>query len=140
MATLMTEGLNEFALSIHEIAQLPSSVINEMLEKGGTVVMNAQKSACPRRTGKLASSIKLGRMFRTYDGAAIEIKPEGTHHKPKHGKAVRNAEVAFILEYGAPGRHLAARQWMQRANETAAEAATEAEKRVYDAWLSQHNL
>lgn len=140
MATLMTEGLNEFSLSLGQIAKLPDSVVGEMLERGGTVIMNAQKNAAPKRTGKLASSIKLGKMRRTYDSAAIEIKPEGVHHKPKHGKAVRNAEVAFILEYGAKGRNIAPRQWMEKANEGATDQAIAAEEKVYDDWLRQNNL
>lgn len=140
MASLTVDGLNEFVLSMDKLAQLPDNVVSKMLTDGGTIIMNAQKAGAPRRTGKLANSIKLGKMKRTYDSAAIEIKPEGTHHTPKTGKPVRNAEVAFILEYGAPSRNIAPRQWMHKANESAADSAVNAEEKAYNDYLNSLGL
>ena len=157
MATMTTDGLDSFALSMAEIASLPNSVVDDMLQAGGEVLVQAQRRAAPKRTGKLAASIKKGKISRNYKGACIEIKPEGTHHTTKSpskggksgntgkrrgstGNTVSNAEVAFIHEFGAPGRHIKARQWIQKANEQAAAEAVEANRKVYDNYLTQKGL
>ncbi len=157
MATMVTEGLNEFMLSMQEIAGLPDSVIDDMLQAGGEVLVEAQRKAAPKNTGTLAESIEKGDMSRDHKGAYIDIKPEGTHHttgkaskggksgntgkrRGSTGNTVSNAEVAFIHEFGAPGRNIKARQWMHKANEQAADKTTEAKRKVYDNWLSEKGL
>lgn len=157
MAMMVTDGLDEFMLTMQEVAGLPDSVVDDMLQAGGEVLVDAQKKAAPKKTGKLASSIKKGNMKRSYQGAYIDIKPEGTHHTTgspsKGGRSgntgkrrgggsytVTNAEVAFIHEFGAPGRNIKARQWILKANELSAAQTTEAKKKVYDNWLSEKGL
>ena len=157
MATMVTDGLDEFMLSMQEIAGLPNSVVDDMLQAGGEVLVQAQKRAAPKKTGKMSGSIKKGRMFRNWKGAYIDIKPEGTHHttgspskggrsgntgkrRGSTGNTVSNAEVAFIHEFGAPGRNIKAKQWMLKANEQSAVQTTEAKQKVYDKWLTDKGL
>ncbi len=157
MATMVTDGLDEFMLSMQEIAGLPNSVVDDMLQAGGEVLVQAQKRAAPKKTGTLKGSIKKGKMFRNWKGAYIDIKPEGTHHttgKPSEGgksgntgkrrgstgNTVSNAEVAFIHEFGAPGRNIKAQQWILKANEQSATETTAAKQKVYDDYLTQKGL
>lgn len=56
----------------------------------------------------------------------------------------RNAEVAFINEFGKSGKHgkkgQPARPFIRTANEAAEERATEAEEKVYNDFLNGKNL
>lgn len=49
----------------------------------------------------------------------------------------RNADVAFINEYGAPDKNIPARQFVRKAQEDAAEPATEAATRVFDEYMDK---
>lgn len=55
-------------------------------------------------------------------------------------KDVTQAEVAFIHHYGAPKRHIPATKWMDKANDSCADAVASAELAVYDRFLESKNL
>ena len=72
----------------------------------------------------------------------IYIYPQGTRVRGKgeNGKPVRvrNAEIAFINEYGT--RRQAARPFVLQGNETSAEETTQAQATVYYRWLETKGL
>lgn len=140
MAYLKIEGIDEFLKDLQSAAEIPDSVVNEMLNKQADVVVKAQKSRISSiglvDTGQLKRSIqKKSSIVKSAGGRSIEVYPQGTR-----GNGVRNAEVGFIYEYGASGKHIPAKNWMRQANESCAEQATEAAKEVYDKFLSSKNL
>lgn len=61
------------------------------------------------------------------------VSPQDTNDR-----GVRNAEIAFINEYGT--RKQAPRPFIQRANEKAGQAACQAQAAVYDRWLKEKEL
>lgn len=144
MARIESNGLDELMLSMGELAELPDSVASEMLQAGGAIVADAQRSKYRSmlgvRTGKLADSIKVSKMKTKDGGRYVTVSPQGTHHTYGKGKIATNAEVAFVHEYGAKSRNISAKGIMRAANEESAESAAAAEAQVYDNWLKSKNL
>lgn len=137
---MVIEGLNELVLDMDELAELPDDVLSEMLYAGAEIVTEAHRSKVQSiglvETGQLRDSISSSsKIKRTKNTRSVDIYPQGTRED-----GVRNAEVGFIYEYGAPGRGIAARQWMRAANEQAEDAAGEAAEAVYDNYLRSKNL
>lgn len=136
MARIETSGIAELQLSFSEIAELPSSVANEMLEVGAEIVKNKQQELAnsmligPYHTGETAQKIKIGKPKRSKDGYSIGVYPDGTR---KRGQ--RAAEVAFINEFGKKGQP--ARPFIRTANELSADNAVEAEAAVYDKFINK---
>lgn len=140
MAKVALNGFDEFSVDLVELAKMPDSVLDDMLKAEAAVVVKAHKASISRfnliRTGKLLNSIRSGRVKKSTVGKYIIISPAGTYPNRK----TRAAEVAFINEYGAPGRGIPARQWLKEANEACAEEATKAAYDVYDEYLKSKNL
>lgn len=132
MAKLDVSGFDELELTLEEMADLPESVLDEMLDAQAAVIVAAQKAKGAaygiHRTGMTLDSIKAGSPKRTKDGKSISIYPQGVN---KDGN--RNAEVAFVNEYGKRGQP--ARPFIRDANESAAGAAVSAAEQIYDDWL-----
>ncbi len=133
MAKLEVNGFEAMELTLDEMASLPDPVLDEMLGAEAEIVASAQKAKGlaygVHRTGMTLGSIKAGNPKRTRDGKSISMYPQGTN---KDGN--RNAEVAFVNEYGKRGQ--AARPFIRDANERAADTAVSAAEKVYDEWLS----
>lgn len=90
-------------------------------------------------TGVTEGSIKKTKVKKTATGKSIDIFPQGVNSDGN-----RNAEVAFINEFGKSGKHgkkgQPARPFIRTANEAAEERATEAEEKVYNDFLNGKNL
>lgn len=140
MAEIGFSGLDELMLSMEEIAQIPDEVQDAMLNAQADVVTAAQKAKARaygvQDTGLVISSIKKGKPKRKKGVRVIYITPSGTRRRGK--QTVRNAEIAFINEYG--DRRQRARPFIRDANEACAEATTQAGFEVYDKWLKSKNL
>lgn len=152
MAEISFKGLDEFSLSLKEIAELPDAVIDEMLNAGADVAVAAQRREAEKlgklggyrndgqtidwSTGETARSIKKGRV-KTKDGhRVIYVTPTGSRERGK--TTVRNAEIAFLNEYGS--RTINARGFLRKANEDCAEEYTAAQLAVYNRYLESKNL
>lgn len=168
MAKFNAQGIDGLLLSMEEFAEIPDAVVEEMLDAGSAVAVEAHKKKIQSLglvdTGKLRDSIKA---HKKAGGSKNEWKrhvliyPTGKHgtrkrrevtktyKRSRHGctytvggdtKAVTNNEVGFIHEFGAPQRGIPASQWMLGANEECADAVAEAEFQVYDNYLKSKNL
>lgn len=140
MADLNCSGLDDLMLSMQELAEIPDEVQDEMLNAQADVVVLAQKQQGAvyrvEDTGMTLRSIKKGRI-KLYKGQrVIYVTPSGTRKRGK--KRIRNAEVAFINEYGKRGQK--ARPFIREGNERSAAEATQAALQVYDRWLKSKNL
>ena len=136
MASLTVSGLEDLISDMEAAANIPDSVAKEMLVKEAGIVEEAHKQSIRAEwlvdTGQLIESIEAD---KAPIGRMIEVYPRGIR---KDG--VRNAEVGYIHEYGAPGRHIPAKNWMKTANEGCADKATDAAFEVYDEFLKSRNL
>lgn len=146
MAEFSFKGLDEFSLSMKEIAELPEEIEIAMLNAQADVVVEAQRKTVKamgiydrRSTVHVADSIKKGKVKLRKGQRVIYVSPTGLRTRGKEKKQkVTNAEILFINEFGKRGQP--ARPAIKTANESSAEAATQAAFRVYDDWLKSKNL
>ena len=144
MAQLEVNGLDGLLEDLEALAGLPDSVADGILEAEADVIVQAQREEIGRQwkgpysEGISAGAVKKGKVKEGQAGRSITVSPQGS--RKRGGKSVRNAEIAFINEYGAPGRGIAARPAIAAANAKAEEAAVEAGERVFNAYLDSKNL
>ena len=168
MARFNAQGIEGLELSFEEFCDIPDEVVEEMLDAGGAVAVEAQKRKIQSLglvdTGKLRDSIKAHKKTggeRNGWQRHLLIYPTGKHStyhrkevtkeykRSKHGrtytfggdiKDVTNNDLGFIYEFGAPNRGIPAQQWMREANEECADEVAQAEYEVYDKFLKSKNL
>lgn len=138
MARFIFDELNDLISDFVSIATLPDDVIDGMLNAEADIVVEAQKEKGEaygvHRTGVTLDSIQKGkRIIGKENGSSLVVYPTGRN---KNGN--RNAEVAFINEFGKRGQK--ARPFIKDANEAAADQAVAAAMAVYDAYLKSKNL
>ena len=140
MADLSYRGLDELILDMQAVAELPDEVVDEMLNAQADIVVAAQKEQGRAMgvadTGLTLRSIKKGKVKLKKGVRVLYITPTGTRGRGK--TRVRNAEIAFVNEYGKRGQK--ARPFIQLANEKSAQAATQAAAEVYDRFLKSKDL
>ena len=141
MAGFHYSGVDEVMLSMEEVAQIPPEVVDEMLNAQADVVVEAQRQAGRamgvQDTGLTLRSIKKGKVKVKKDGTRVlYVTPSGTRKRGK--KRVRNAEIAFVNEFGT--RDQKARPFVRTGNESSAAQATRAAMEVYDRWLRSKDL
>lgn len=143
MAKVEFSGIDQLELSFAEVAKLPDEVVDAMLDARADVVVAAQRQAAERMlkgpyyTGETVRSIKKGKPKLRDGQRVLYVTPTGSRKRGK-AKAVRNAEIAFINEYGT--RKIPARNFIRTANESCADAATAAEFEVYSRYLEEKGL
>ncbi|MDE6880185.1 MAG: hypothetical protein K2P20_02380 [Oscillospiraceae bacterium] len=144
MGSLKTDGIDSLSLDLSELAYLPDRVVADMLQAEADVILSAQRSEIesrwkgPYSLGISAKSIRKGSVKKGKDGYSISIYPQGSRKRGK--KTVRNAEIAFINEYGAPKRNIRARPALKSAIARKEDEAAAAGKKVYQAYLDSKNL
>lgn len=144
MAGFTVQGLDELALSLREIAEIPDNVRDEMLNAGADVLVPIQRKKILQygiydkdSTKHVADSIKKSKVKSTRDGSrVIYVSPTGS--RMRGNKRTRNAEILFVNEFGKRG--VKARPAVKEANEEAADAIAKAKFDVYDKWLKSKNL
>lgn len=141
MAEFKAIGLDELALSLQEIAEIPEDIQDEMLQAQGNIVARAQRESAQRygiqRTGTLIRSIKAGKVkLDKHGNRVLYVTPVGS--RVRGGKKTTNAEIAFLNEYGTRGQRV--RPFMRDANERSAEEATRAAADIYYRWQESRGL
>lgn len=138
MAEFDVSGLDDLMLSLQDVADLPETVQDAMLDAQADVVLQAQQSAAQAiaDTGQTARSLRKSKP-RTRKGVrSISITFAGSR---KRGETTtRNAEIAFVNEYGKKG--VPARNFIRKANEQSAAASTQVAKEIYDQYLQSKGL
>lgn len=138
MAEFDVSGLDDLMLSLQDIADLPETVQDAMLNAQADVVLRAQQSAAQAiaDTGQTARSLRKSKP-RTRKGVrSISITFAGS--RKRVNTTTRNAEIAFVNEYGKKG--VPARNFIRKANEQSAAASTQAAAAVYDQYLLSKGL
>ncbi len=144
MGSLKSSGIDSLSLDLSELAYLPERVLADMLQAEADVILSAQRAEVesqwkgPYSLGISARSIRKGGVKKGKDGYSISIYPRGSRKRGK--KTVRNAEIAFINEYGAPKRNIRARPAMKEAIAKKENEAAAAGEKVYQAYLDSLNL
>ena len=132
MAKIEITGLGETLISMENIANIPDSVMQAMMEAQADIVVEAQKRTAstmlrgPYYRGGVVSGISKGKFKLTKDGAEHYVVFKGTQH------GNRIAEIAFINEYGKKSQP--ARPFIKTANEQAVDEAAEAAAKILHDW------
>ena len=135
MAIMAMEGLEELALDLEELANMPVSVLDDMLNAGGEVLKKGQSKTAesmlqgPYYAGGVAGGVALTKPRKHKDGRALFITFKGFQHNN------RLAEIAFVNEFGK--KKQPPRPFIRTANEQHADEAISAEEKIYDDYLTR---
>lgn len=141
---LTVNGLDALMDSLDELAELPDQVLEDVLNAEADVILPAQREEIARQwkgkysMGISAKSVKKGEVKKGRDGHSLAIFPQGTRRRGE--TTTRNAEIAFINEYGAPKRGIAARPAITTATAKKEQEAVDAGEKVYHAYLDSKGL
>ena len=142
MGRLTVNGLDALSDDFAALARLPDSVVEGILEAEADVILPAQRAEIekqwtgPHSLGISSKSVKKGKVKKDRDGRSLTIYPQGT--RKRGGRTTRNAEIAFINEYGKRGQP--ARPAIDAANKKKEKEAIDAGERVYNQFLDSRNL
>lgn len=144
MAYLEINGMDALMDDFSALAHLPYEVVEDILNAEADVIVPAQRAEIKKQWNGLyskgisAKSIKKTDVKIKKSGYCIYVYPQGTRKRGR--KRIRNGEIAFINEYGVPGRGIAPRPAIGTANAKAEKQAVEAGEKVYHAYLDSKNL
>ncbi len=130
MARFDTSGLDDLFAEMEREAELVGETADEMLMAGAEIVKEEWRKSAQRHghkdTGDLIESIGYPRAPKTAkDIRSIDIYPQG-----KDRKGVRNAEKAFILNYGTSRK--AGSRWVEDADAHSAEPVERVFKMIWE--------
>lgn len=144
MGGIRTNGIDALYSDLSMISLYHDSVMEDILNAEADVIVSQQRAEIERQwkgpysLGISAKSVKKGLVKWGTGRRIIFIYPRGTRKRGK--KTIRNAEIAFINEFGAPKRNIRARPAIRDANEDAIDEATAAGEKVYNDFLNRMNL
>jgi len=137
MGSITTIGLENLIDDLSSLAQIPDTVIDDILTAQADVIEPEQrkmaKSMGVYRTGVTKGSIKRTKIKIGKDGKYLDIYPQG-----KNTAGNTNAEVAFVNEFGK--KNQPARPFIRTANENKTDQAVEQARKVLDTFISSKNL
>ena len=129
MARFDTSGFDDIVKQIVDLGEAADDAADKMLLAGATVVKEAWQEAAEhyghKDTGDMINSIGFPKKTKKADGVrSIEIYPQG-----KDRKGVRNAEKAFVLNFGTSS--IKGTRFVDRAETKSAE---EVERVMRETW------
>lgn len=140
MARFDTSGIDDIIKDLTEMGEDIGPTADKMLMAGAEEVKKAWKAAAEkhglRDTGQMIDSIGYPKKPKNIDGIrSIDIYPQG-----KNRDGVRNAEVAFIQNYGAPHRNIKATHFVDDADKASAEPVQHAMEEIYNEFLREKGM
>ena len=109
MATLELQGFDDLEDAFRRISEIPFDVTAEALDAMAAVAADAIRSTGesmgvrdPESDVHILDKIKRGKAKKTDDGGYADITFAGS--RTRNGRTTRNAEIAFVNEYGKRGQ------------------------------------
>ena len=140
MARLEIEGMDELSAAFGRLADVPDSVKTETLDAMAAVAARAIKRQGeamgvrdPESEVHILDKISSSKAKLTATGGTKDITFSGT--RSRSGKRVRNAEIAFVNEYGK--RNQPARPCIGRAMNENDEPIADAGGKVLGDWMEE---
>lgn len=136
MAIMTVSGITEITEKMRNGMKIPESVLDSMLDAQAEVVIKAQKRTArtmlkgPYSTGGTEKSIGPGKKTGLSDGKKMTVEFKGS--RKRGNTTTRNAEIAFINEYGK--KNQPARPFITKANEQCAAEAEAAAEKIFNKW------
>ncbi len=137
MATFSVDGLDDLALSLSEISEIPEDIQDEILNAQADIlipqIQERGRGYGVERSGMTLRSIKKGKAKKGKNGRVLVVAPRG-----RNKKKVSYSEIAFLNNYGS--RKQSARPFFTDAVAVSEQTMHKAAERVYDRWLKSKNL
>lgn len=142
--TFSVHGLDELALDVRAAGNIPDEVKIDMARSGATVIAEATSKEAKamgiydeESNVHIADKIKVSKpnvkktikAFVTFSGS-----------RKRGNNRTRNAEIAFINEFGANNKGIAPRPFIKNAIKKSEDEAVEAAAEVFHKWLDTKNL
>ena len=152
MAKFNFNGMDEISASFEQLANITDEDKMSVIMPAAKLLVERQRekicSLFRQLTGDLAGSLTIQEKSDD-DGAYANIYLKGKHKGSSTGKrkgkrnsngkySGTNAEVGYILEYGSP--RIAARHWMETANEEAEDEVMAAQQAAWDDLITRKGL
>lgn len=139
MARVDIQRLDGLINDFKQLANLPMDVLKEMLNAEADVVIDAQKRRIQelglKDTGQMQDSITRTAVQKEGRGMYLNVYPQG-----ERSDGIRNEEVGFINEFGAPHIGMKASGWMKEVNEECENEAVKEAEEVYNRFLNKNNF
>lgn len=152
MGKFTFNGVDELAASFEALSQLSDEDKMSVIMPAAKLLVERQREMIQRlfkqRTGDLANSLTIQEKSDE-DGVYAHIYLKGKHKGSSTGKrkgkrrsngrySGTNSEIGYILEYGSP--RIAARHWMENANEEAENEVVAAQQAAWDDLVTKKGL
>ncbi len=138
MATLELQGFEDLEDAMRRIAEIPFAVTEEALGAMAEVAADKIRSTGesmgvrdPESEVHILDQITQAKPKQTVSGGYADITFKGS--RLRHGTRTRNAEIAFINEYGKRGQQ--ARPFIGRAMTENEDAIQDAGEKVIGEWI-----
>ena len=140
MARLELEGLDELSEAFRRIGNVPDDVKTDALEKMGDIAFarirregEAMGVRDPESDVHILDKMKLTKPKLTQEGGYAEVTFSGT--RTRGNVKTRNAEIAFVNEYGKRGQ--SARPFIGNAMSQSEKAIADAGGEVLGDWMER---
>lgn len=137
MATISLEGFDELSEMFRKLSPIPDSVLTEALNGMAEVAEAAVRQQGlslgvkdPKSTEHILDNITHTKPKKTESGGKSDVTFKGT--RDRGNTTTRNAEIAFINEYGKRGQ--APRPFIRLAAETAGDSIADAGEKIVGEW------
>lgn len=152
MGKFSFNGVDELSASFEQLSQLTDEDKMSVIMPAAELLVERQRQMIERlfkqRTGDLAKSLSIQKKTGE-DGVYAHIYLKGKHRGSSTGKrkgarrsnghySGTNAEIGYILEHGSP--RIAARHWMENANEEAEDEVVAAQQTAWDDLVTKKGL
>lgn len=141
MAAFGFSGFEELNNAFKRTAHVPDDVKKKMLESMADVAAKAEKESGERKGVRdpdsdvhILDKIKVNKPKITDDGGSISITFSGS--RKRGNTTTRNAEIAFINEFGKKG--MPAKQFISSALKSKEKEIDEAGMKIYNEWFGKN--
>lgn len=143
MAEFTIDGLDEIIAAFARTSDVPDGIKKNALVAMANVAQNKEKSVGeakgvrdPESNVHVLDSFKINAPKIGKDGGSIDITFSGS--RTRGNTTTRNAEIAFINEYGANDRGIPARQFISTALAEAGDEINDAGADIIHDWIENN--
>lgn len=140
MASFKVDGIEGLSIALGKVENMPDNILREMLQAMGEVAKKAIESSAKAKgvvgTGLTIASIKLKRPKITPTGGQTAVTFGGS--RTRANTTTRNAEIAFINEFGKRGQP--ARPFIKDAIDKEGDRIGDAGTKIFNKWLETNGL
>lgn len=143
MAQFTIDGLDDLIAAFGKSSDVPDNVKKNALVAMAQVAESREKSVGeakgvrdPKSNVHVLDSFKIKAPKLTDDGGSVDITFEGT--RTRGNTTTRNAEIAFINEYGANDKGITAKQFISTALKEAEDDINNAGADIIHNWVENN--